>query len=333
MLFVCDTWHGNFIFYVQDQMKDFSFIPGMIEPIEQKMLQDVCSKIHLNPSDIFIEYGSFFGRSTNCIIEGIANNKTNPEKATLLVYDYFKCACDGSLAKYVYAYAKIGNVENLILKKDGLLNFRGIFDHFASNNIPMKIKECKLHEIESISNPIAFMHIDSPKFYSEFKYILTNHFKNLRPGSVIIFQDFFYHWSATLIAVVELFIEKKFIEVNETAASSLKTTVLKSFSIANIEEIDHIMTSIDINKIIEQSILRFSNQQNIIDRIHQFLPRLMLANIQHYFEKGNIKEANIHWNNYLNNYPQIEHSIINDLMELKSHNFSIRNLYELDRNL
>jgi hypothetical protein len=311
-------------------MKDFNYIPGMIEPIEQKMLQDICSKINLNPSDIVIEYGSFFGRSTNCIIEGLLNNKSYSKKEILLVYDSFKCKNEGSFNKYVQAFAKVGKVENLIKEDSGFINFRGIFNHFIATNIPMQIYECELYEIKPISNPIAFMHIDSPKYYSEFKYIFNNHFENLRPGSVIIFQDFFYHWSATLIAAVELLIQKKFIEVNETAASSLKTTVLKSFSMDNIKEINDIMTSIDINKTIEQSILRFSNQQNIIDRVHNFLPRLMLANVQYYYEHGNIKVANTHWNNYLNNYPQIEQSIINDLLELKSNNFSIRNLYELD---
>ena len=314
-------------------MKDFSFIPGMIEPVEQTMLQDVCSKINLNPSDVIIEYGSFFGRSTNCIIEGLVNNKTYSKKELLLVYDSFKCNHEGSFNKYVQAFAKMGKVESLIKKDNSFINFREIFNHYIADNIPMEIHECELHEIKPISNSIAFMHIDCPKYYSEFKYIFNNHFGNLKPGSVIIFQDFFYHWSATLIAVVELLIQKKFIELNETAASSIKTTVLKSFSIANIEDINDIMSCIDINNTIEQSILRLSNQQNIIDRIHNFLPRLMLANIQYYYQQGNIKEANRHWNNYLNNYPQIEQSVINDLAELKSFNFSMRNLYELDHSL
>lgn len=314
-------------------MRDFNHIPGMIEPIEQRMLQDVCSNINLNPSDVFIEYGSFFGRSTNCIIAGMINNSTYSKKEILLVYDSFKCKQDGSFIKYVLAYAKMGEVSNLIKKDADIINFREIFNHFIATKIPMQINECELHEIKPISNSIAFMHIDSPKYYSEFKYILDNHFENLRPGSVIIFQDFFFHWSATLIAVVELLIQKKFLEVNETAASSLKTTILKSFNKYNIEEINDIMTSIDINKTIEQSILRFSNQQNIIDRIHNFLPRLMLANVQYYYQQGNINAANTHWNNYLNNYPQIEQSVINDLAELKSFNFSMRNLYELDYNL
>ena len=98
------------------------------------------------------------------------------------------------------------------------------------------------------------------------------------------------------------------------------------------DKINDIMVSIDINKTIEQTILRFSNQQNIIDRIHNFLPRLMLANIQYYYEKGNILEANRHWDNYLKNYPQVEQSVINDFNELKSFSFSVRSLYELDHN-
>ena len=314
-------------------MKDFSFIPGMIEPIEQSMLQLTCSEIDLNPSDIFIEYGSFFGRSSNCIIEGIINNKTYSKNNLFLVYDSFRCKSDGIFAEIVYQFARLGKVENLIEKDENFINFRKIFNHFISSNTHIEVKECDLQEIKPITQPIAFMHIDSPKFYSDFRYILINHFPNLKIGAIIIFQDFFYHWSATLIAIVELLIQKNFIEVNETAATSLKTTVLKKLSEHDIEEINDIMASIDINKTIEQSILRFSSQQNIVDRIHNFLPRLMLANIQYYFEKGNILEANRHWDNYIKNYPQVEQSVINDLEELKSYSFSVRSLYELDHNL
>ena len=314
-------------------MKDFSFIPGMIEPIEQSMLQLTCSEIDLNPSDIFIEYGSFFGRSSNCIIEGIINNKTYSKNNLFLVYDSFRCKSDGIFAEIVYQFARLGKVENLIEKDENFINFRKIFNHFISSNTHIEVKECDLQEIKPITQPIAFMHIDSPKFYSDFRYILINHFPNLKIGAIIIFQDFFYHWSATLIAIVELLIQKNFIEVNETAATSLKTTVLKKLSERDIEEINDIMASIDINKTIEQSILRFSSQQNTVDRIHNFLPRLMLANIQYYFEKGNILEANRHWDNYIKNYPQVEQSVINDLEELKSYSFSIRSLYELDHNL
>ena len=314
-------------------MKDFSFIPGMIEPIEQSMLQLTCSEIDLNPSDIFIEYGSFFGRSSNCIIEGIINNKTYSKNNLFLVYDSFRCKSDGIFAEIVYQFARLGKVENLIEKDENFINFRKIFNHFISSNTHIEVKECDLQEIKPITQPIAFMHIDSPKFYSDFRYILINHFPNLKIGAIIIFQDFFYHWSATLIAIVELLIQKNFIEVNETAATSLKTTVLKKLSERDIEEINDIMASIDINKTIEQSILRFSSQQNIVDRIHIFLPRLMLANIQYYFEKGNILEANLHWDNYIKNYPQVEQSVINDLEELKSYSFSVRSLYELDHNL
>lgn len=317
-------------------MKDFSFIPGMIEPIEQSILQLACSEINLNPSDIFIEYGSFFGRSSNCIIEGIINNKTYTKNNILVVYDSFRCKSDMAFAKIVYQFARLGKVENLIEKDENFINFinfRKIFNHFISSNAPIKVYECDLQEIKPVTQPIAFMHIDSPKFYSDFRYILINHFPSLKIGAIIIFQDFFYHWSASLIAIVELLIQKKFIEVNETAASSLKTTVLKKFDAQDIDEINDMMASIDINKTIELSISRFSNQQNIIDRIHNFLPRLLLANIQYYFEKGNILEANRHWDNYIKNYPQVEQSVINDFEELKSYGFSIRSLYELDHNL
>lgn len=314
-------------------MKNFNHIPGMIEPIEQELLKAIAKSIEFDENDILIEYGAFFGRSTNCILEGVKNNKSYSSSNKLIIYDSFKCKSNGAFAKIVYQFAKGGKVETLISKDGDFLSFRRIFDHYISSNIDLQVNECELQDLKPISSQIAFMHIDCPKFFSEFKYILNNHFKNLKVGAIVIFQDFFYHWSATLIAVVELLIQQKILEINETAASSIKTTVLKKISVSDIQEINHIMTTLDINKTIEQAILRLANQQDIIDRIHNFLPRIMLANVQYYYETGFINEANRHINNYLNNYPVIMESVMQDLKELKSFNFSMRSLYELDHNL
>lgn len=57
-------------------MFDASFIPGMIDPAEQGNLFRLASTGKLTPEVIFVEFGTFLGRSTACIDEGLCKNPT-----------------------------------------------------------------------------------------------------------------------------------------------------------------------------------------------------------------------------------------------------------------
>ena len=49
-------------------------IPGMIELVEREMLFNQAREISLLETDCVVEFGSFFGRSTNCIAQGLSVN-------------------------------------------------------------------------------------------------------------------------------------------------------------------------------------------------------------------------------------------------------------------
>ena len=183
------------------EKKDLNSIPGMIEKGEQDLLIEHASAIQLNDEDVIIEYGCFFGRSTNCIIEGLRLNKTYIKSNKFMLYDSFQCKKDNLFSVDVNSDAKKYNVDHLIIEKaGGVIDFRKIFEHFTlPTEITLEINQCNLHEIKHTNKPIALMHIDAPKYYEEFKYILDNHFIDLKMGSIIVFQDFFYHLSCFCI--------------------------------------------------------------------------------------------------------------------------------------
>ena len=89
-------------------------IPGMIEPVEQKILYRLASELQLQKDDQLVEFGTFFGRSTFCLAEGLAANPSRHKTNHLHAFDSFACASHGGFAKYVQAFARQGQVEQLL---------------------------------------------------------------------------------------------------------------------------------------------------------------------------------------------------------------------------
>ena len=307
-------------------------IPGMIELGEQDLLVKHGSAIQLNNEDVIIEYGCFFGRSANCIIEGLKLNKTYIQSNKFILYDSFQCKKDNLFSKQVIFHAKRYNVDHLIIEKEGgVIDFRKIFEHYTlPTEITLEINQCNLHEIKHINKSIALMHIDAPKFYEEFKYILDNHFIDLKMGSIIVFQDFFYHWSASLVACIEIMMQKGFLTINLSRASSLSVTVIKTFNMSDINSIDVSMKSANIIYLIRDTIQRVSSDKLLIDRPNEFIPRLMLCIVQYLYENKNEAEALRHLIHYFTHYPHIKKSIFQDLFDLAHNKFSRKQFYQLD---
>ena len=175
------------------------------------------------------------------------------------------------------------------------------------------------------------MHIDSPKFYVEFKTILFDFLPKMKIGGVVIFQDFFYHWSATLIAVIGILLKKKYLVITETAASSLACKIIKEIEIQDAIEIDFLMT--DEPEIPSFIDIEISECRKIevasFDRQDQFLPRVTLAKCQWLRENNRASEDDSIWTAMLDT----RQAIIQDMTEMAKYNFSISELYELDHKI
>jgi hypothetical protein len=313
----------------------FEKIPGMIEPIEQELLYKVSKNLDLNEEKSIVELGSFFGKSTNAIIQGLNENISNNEYRSFLVYDNFECHKSGSFAPYVKAYAKKFNVEHLLNISNSKINFLDIFKFYTNK----KYKNLKVHQEELVNSlyadkeKISLIFIDSPKFYSEFYYVLKNFFVNLEVGSKVIFQDFFYHWSGSVIAAIEIMFQKDLISFQETAASSLLVMIDKTIDQNVISNIDLILKNSKQSQLIDMIYQRLSSEK--IDRHNYFLNRLLMAKIQIMVsEEKNMEEAK-EFSNYIFKQlfevdSRIAKMLSNDLQELLKFNFNLYDLYKLD---
>ncbi len=305
----------------------------MIEPVEQNLLYELSSEIDLSIEDQLVEFGCFFGRSTCCIAEGLLNNsRFNGQH--LHAYDSFGCAERGGFVDHVVAFAQPAGVLHLAERDErGRVSFLKIFEHFLSAHLRSGLVVPHVSELFS-SKPasagsVAFMHIDSPKFYEEFRFILFRFFPLLRPGSVVVFQDFLYPWSAGLIAAVEGLRQSGLISYERTAASSLATRVLRRPTIEEVIEIDLAMEPGRVGPLIGAAIAAVGGIE--VDRPDQFVPRLKLAQVQNEWALGNTAGAVAQLTAHLQSSSRLEWSVINDFMEMLGAGFDIRKVYQADR--
>ena len=307
-------------------------IPGMIEPVERKMLFNQAKEILLDDTDCVVEFGSFFGRSTNCIAQGLLVNPKYTPKCSLYTYDSFECDVDGWFAPHVFAYAIDANVSHFIDVKNEKVNFEKVFTHYLrsyiSSNLVKSIKS-ELHDCQAPNSNIALMHVDSPKYYEEFKIILYRFFPKTKIGTIVVFQDFFYHWSGSLILIIAILVKKGFIAIKESAASSLVGKILIVPSRSDILELDLVMQNHDVCPEYFDFIIEECSKIEI-DRKEQFLPRLSLAKMQWFYSNEKYNDARKTMEDYLKEGNTFTRQVIDDFLEIFKNGFSIRRLFEKD---
>lgn len=308
-------------------------IPGMIEPIEQEMLVELSKSIKLNKTDQIVEFGTFFGRSTYCLASGLKKNKRKSTTNNIIAYDSFMCRKGGSFFPYVMGFAKLGKVENLIKFENDDISFEDIFKHFLNDEITnnlVKLEKVELKNTYPIENGnIALMHIDSPKFYNELKYVFFRFFPKLKLGAIIVFQDYFYHWSATLIASVQILKKLNLISFEFSKASSLCVKVIKIPTSDDLLFVDNEMKNNNtIIDLLDDSINQID--QYPIDRANMFVHRLYLSKIQFLWENGDFEKATFILLNIFKSNKTISQNFLDDYFELMKFGFSIRSLYDKD---
>lgn len=308
-------------------------IPGMIEPIEQRTLYGLASQISLHPNDQVVEFGSFFGRSTACLAQGLADNPNRKASNQVYAYDSFGCANSGGFANHVNSFAQTGDISNLLVTSGKRLDFYPVFEHYLSEHISCgavrpvqaELRDSKPGDIRQI----ALMHIDSPKFYEELKFLVERFFPRLRDGALVIFQDFFYHWSATLIAAVEALRQMNVLEYHLSAASSLITQFNRKVDSGVIKVLDkRLADPAQVNQLIMDAIDACKPIQT--DRPEHFIPRLWLAAYQHLWEQNKTEEATDLIGRFFGAGGKMTQPVLNDYLEMMRRGFSVRNLYELD---
>jgi hypothetical protein len=252
-------------------------IPGLIEPVEQNMLINLASNADLSKG-VIVEFGTYFGKSTACLINGILKNSSViTKKNQLYSYDAFEANIGDDLSHLVYQHAKICALENALYIDNGKVNFI---------------------------------------------YILDNFFPLLNISSTLVFQDYFYHWSSSLIAFTQQLLNDKKIKIKGTAASSLAVELIDKIDTTYIEKIKDLMEKNNLNLLIQQSRNNFS--LNNMDRYYIFYPRLILAQLEYAYNNSPEEIKGI-MQYYLSDKKCVNLNTLNDLSDLISKKFIIDN--------
>jgi hypothetical protein len=309
---------------------DINLIPGMIEPVERELLYRLARELPFTDSDCAVEFGCFFGRSTAFIARGLREH--SPRVPKLHVYDSFGCDSRGGFRASVLEFAEAGGVRELVREENGRVDFLPVFHFYHKKNIEsgaLVVERAELANSHPPGDSIMLMHIDSPKLYVDFKPILFRFFPKLKHGGCIVFQDFFYHWSATLIAAVGALVHFGVLDIRESAASSLVCRLQGKFDERVASEVDLALSSDD--RILWFMDCAFDACVKIpLDRSDIFLPRLHLAKLQWLLERRQGEQAAQVVASFFRSGGKLNHAILNDFIELISGNFSIERLYRLD---
>jgi len=298
-------------------------IPGQIEPIEQELLLKYSSLSNLSLGYI-VEIGCFFGKSTACLINGLLKNPSFNNQISIYVFDSFKTTVGKGFDQYVEAAAKKSNLTNALLYKDNMIDFRNIFSFFMAGHEhkTIHVQEVFLKELKPFIHPISLLFIDAPKSYYDLKYVLENFFIKLQKGSVIIFQDFFYHWSNGLIAAISLMFSFNKISFIETAASSLVVNLVEGFTEEDIISLDEKMKNKQEWNTYIDDIKNIFNLKTM-DRYYQFFPRIITSQIQQTYEIDDKNNLSKYVKELFENSNFMNNQTVNDIFELILYKFKL----------
>ncbi|MBI5279945.1 MAG: class I SAM-dependent methyltransferase [Burkholderiales bacterium] len=316
-------------------MFDSKCIPGMIEPIEQDLLRDVALSAGLQPGEVVCEFGAFFGRSTMALAAGLLEAGIDPAAhgaPALVTYDLFSCSTHANFHRSVRYVANEAGVGHLLATAHGRIDFLPVFDHYLRGLPPglVERRRARLADARHDGRPIAAMHIDAPKWYEEYMQVLREFGPSLKPGALVVLQDYFYHWSATLVAMVQVMLDRQVLQPLETAASSLLVRTRQPLTAALIEEFDASYRGSDPLALVRRAIATFEGFD--MDRPEIFLARLHMAGLQLARELGREDEAAafLRGVDAGREHPAAATMLADDWADLTHHEFSQRRLYEVD---
>ena len=295
----------------------------MIDKYEQKMLINLASEINLNKGNI-VELGTFFGKSTACLINGILKNQTYKNNISLFSYDKFFADKNSIFGHYVIQHAKKANLYNALEFKKNFIYFENIFSFFTAGyeNKVLKTHSVEINKMKEFKKKIILLFIDSPKSFLDTKKVLECFFDKVIYNGIIIFQDFFYHLSAEYIAIVTLLLKLKKIEIISTCATSLIVKKIDNISKKDLK-INLLKLQKKKNFYLEIDEIKYLLKNVKIDRHPLFYPRLIVAQIQNCFKEKKYNTLSIYTkeltsNNYLSS------SVTLDLLDLINHKFLIK---------
>jgi|TARA_B100002003_G_scaffold236935_1_gene253455 hypothetical protein len=140
----------------------------------------------------------------------------------------------------------------------------------------------------------------------------------------------FYHWSATLIVAIFLWIEEGLLEPVRTAASSLVCNINREIVEDDVRNLEAQMKSIDCLEVLNRCQNYFAKFDSV-DRREYFVNRLLLAQLQYSFEKGDFNDSRAIFSFFMEQKAVLSQAqlkdldgLYGDLLDLVGNGFSVR---------
>lgn len=225
--------------------------PGMIEPIERKLLFEAAYQCTNLP---IVEFGAFFGASTLALALGANAKGTNPH--SIFCIDAFEVDESHGFHKHVIAYARACGSEGLLKQNGTKSNWieitRRVLGDQADSVILAESLVNEQMDMTFLPQEIGLLHLDLPKDAATLKPIIREVFPRLVEESTIIFQDYAYQFSNELICFFEQCEKAGVIKPYAIAASTMAYKVTSQGP-----------TDLDWVGLLNQAL---SNQDGLLDR-------------------------------------------------------------------
>jgi hypothetical protein len=223
--------------------KKFLSIPGMIGYEERLNLYRLAAATAIDGH--FIEFGALLGASTASILAGISCNRSTSSERHLHVVDCFRTPSGSGFAEAVTRLANSKSSGQFLKENDGWVDFRDVFienvrGYRASSRLIVHAQ--LLGDFRWTHGAIAFVHLDLPKDWDQLRLVVEKIFHELALGSLVLFQDFVYHWSAELVGFVGILLEQGYFEAIDVVDTTLVVRTKKSFHGADVSKFTALMS-------------------------------------------------------------------------------------------
>jgi len=311
-------------------------IIGLIGLPEEKILFEKSKNIELNESDILVEIGPLFGRATDAIIRGLTLNPHYKRKNKLYVYDSFECDVNNFSAQEILNLAKEENMLSHIRFSKKIINYEKILNfnlqsHIDSGDV-VTIKNESFNIKPPTNASIALMRLNFSKKYSEFKSIIFRFLPQTKINCILVCDDYFSHWSASIILVTGILIDRKCLMIREPAGLSVIFDVIKVPNKTDLIELDLSMQNSN------ESLRFFDVVINDIKKIRSndsemLVSKIILAKIQWLYAKGEFGSARDTMLDFFkkSGNSHLLNSLITSYLDLLGNGFSINQMYKANQ--
>jgi len=226
--------------------KKFLAIPGMIGYEERMNLYRLVSRSNIEGH--LIEFGSLLGASTASILAGLSTNRAVSRAQCLHVVDCFRTPSNSDFADSVAKLAILRPNGRLLKVDGGWLDFHDVFvDNIreCGNSSRMQVHAHLLRDFSWNYGPIGFVHLDLPKDWEQLCLVVHKIFHEISSDSLVLFQDFVYHWSAELIGFVGILLEQGYCEAIDVVDTTLVVRTKRVFGVSDVSRFENWMSDND----------------------------------------------------------------------------------------